>query len=57
MVLNPNFKEFLQLLNAHKVRYLIIGGYAVARQARLPKHLNTSTPQHLNTSTLKHLTT
>lgn len=30
MVLNPDFKEFLQLLNAHEVRYLIVGGYAVA---------------------------
>jgi hypothetical protein len=25
----PDFKEFLQLLNFHKVRYLLIGGYAV----------------------------
>lgn len=30
MVLNPDFKEFLQLLNVHEVRYLIVGGYAVA---------------------------
>jgi hypothetical protein len=28
--LPPDFKEFLQLLNAHDVRYLLIGGYAVA---------------------------
>ena len=27
MVLNPDFKEFLQLLNVHEVRYLIVGGY------------------------------
>lgn len=27
--LPPDFKEFLQLLNAHEVKYLIIGGYAV----------------------------
>lgn len=27
--LPPDFKEFLQLLNAHKVKYLLIGGYAV----------------------------
>lgn len=27
--LPPDFKEFLQLLNAHGVEYLIIGGYAV----------------------------
>jgi hypothetical protein len=30
MVLNPDFKEFLQLLNHNKVRYLVTGGYAVA---------------------------
>lgn len=30
MVLNQDFKEFIQSLNEHSVRYLIIGGYAVA---------------------------
>ena len=30
MVLNQDFKEFIQLLNDHNARYLIIGGYAVA---------------------------
>ena len=30
MVLNQDFKEFLQSLNANDVRYLIIGGYALA---------------------------
>jgi hypothetical protein len=30
MVLNPDFKEFIQSLNDKQVRYLIIGGYAVA---------------------------
>jgi len=29
MVLNKDFKEFIQLLNANKVKYLIVGGYAV----------------------------
>lgn len=29
-VLNPDFKEFIELLNAHEVRYLVVGGYAVA---------------------------
>lgn len=29
-MLNQDFKEFIQLLNAHEVRYLIVGGYAVA---------------------------
>ena len=27
--LPADFKEFLQLLNAHNVEYLLIGGYAV----------------------------
>lgn len=27
--LPPDFKEFLQLLNVHNVRYLLIGGYDV----------------------------
>lgn len=30
MVLNQDFKEFIQLLNDNRVRYLIVGGYAVA---------------------------
>jgi hypothetical protein len=30
MVLNPDFKEFVESLNNNQVRYLIIGGYAVA---------------------------
>ena len=30
MDLYPDFKELLELLNAHKVDYLIVGGYALA---------------------------
>ncbi len=30
MILNPDYKEFFQLLNANNVRYLVVGGYAVA---------------------------
>jgi hypothetical protein len=30
MILNPDFKEFFQSLNANDVRYLVVGGYAVA---------------------------
>jgi hypothetical protein len=30
MVLNQDFREFIQSLNANKVRYLVVGGYAVA---------------------------
>ena len=29
MILPRDFKEFLQLLNSHRVEYLMIGGYAV----------------------------
>jgi len=29
-ILPPDFGEFLRLLNAHQVDYLIVGGYAVA---------------------------
>lgn len=29
-ILNQDFKEFIQLLNDNQVKYLIIGGYAVA---------------------------
>lgn len=28
--MNSDFREFVQSLNAHKVRYLVVGGYAVA---------------------------
>lgn len=30
MVLNQDFKEFIQSLNNNQVRYLVVGGYAVA---------------------------
>ncbi len=29
-MLNQDFKEFIQSLNANQVRYLVVGGYAVA---------------------------
>ena len=28
---NPDFKESIELLKAHKVEYLVLGTYAVAR--------------------------
>ncbi len=30
MTLHPDFKEFAASLNEHEVRYLVVGGYAVA---------------------------
>ena len=29
-MLNPDFKEFVELFNAHGVEYLVVGGYALA---------------------------
>ena len=29
MELDKDFKEFIELLNEHEVKYLVIGGYAV----------------------------
>lgn len=29
ILLPPDFREFLQLLNSHAVKYLLVGGYAV----------------------------
>jgi hypothetical protein len=29
MELNQDFKEFIELLNNHKVKYMVVGGYAV----------------------------
>ena len=28
MIFNPDFREFIESLNKHNVRYLLIGGYA-----------------------------
>jgi hypothetical protein len=30
IMLNKDFREFIELLNEHNVRYLVVGGYAVA---------------------------
>ncbi len=37
MVLNKDFREFIQLLNDHNVLYLVVGGYAVAFHGH-PRH-------------------
>lgn len=34
MTLPEDFKEFIALLNAHQVNYLIVGGYAVGFHSR-----------------------
>ena len=34
MELNQDFREFIELLNVHKVEYLVVGGYAVGYHGR-----------------------
>lgn len=29
MELNPDFREFIELLNSNNVEYIVVGGYAV----------------------------
>ena len=38
MVLNQDFREFIGLLNENGVKYLIVGGYAVAYITVSPVH-------------------
>jgi len=39
MVLNKDFREFIQLLNVHNIKYLIVGGYAVTMHG-YPRYTN-----------------
>ncbi len=42
MLTNPDFKEILNLLNKYKVRYMVVGGYAVMKytEPRFTKDLD-----------------
>jgi len=42
MLTSPDFKELLKLFEKHKIRYLIVGGYAVMKysEPRFTKDLN-----------------
>ena len=40
--MNSDFKDLLQLFNANKVRYLVVGGYAVMKYTE-PRSQRTST--------------
>lgn len=42
MILNEDFREFFDSLNANEVRYLVVGGYAVAVHGcpRYPKDID-----------------
>ena len=53
MIFNQDFKEFIESLNKNKVRYLVVGGYAVAMHGypRFTKDLDIwidSTPENAN---------
>lgn len=37
MILEKDFEDFLQLLNKHKVDYMVVGGYALALHGK-PRH-------------------
>jgi hypothetical protein len=34
-MLSKDFKEFIELLNENNIRYLVVGGYAVAFHRRI----------------------
>ena len=42
MLTSPDFKELLKIFKKHKIRYLIVGGYAVIKysEPRFTKHLD-----------------
>ncbi len=46
MVLNKDFKEFIESLNENKVQYLIVGGYAVGFHG-YPRYAKSARPQDL----------
>jgi predicted nucleotidyltransferase len=37
MILEKDFEDFVKLLNKHKVKYMVVGGYALALHGR-PRH-------------------
>jgi hypothetical protein len=36
MQLDPDFREFVESFNDHEVRYLVVGGYALAAHGLTP---------------------
>jgi len=48
IVLPPDFKDFLKLLNVKKIRYLLIGGYAVGYHG-YPRATNDTEPSMMYT--------
>ncbi len=43
MTLSPDFKEFVALLNARDVRFLVVGGYAIAFHGHTPHPIDLIT--------------
>ncbi len=37
--MNSDFRDLLKLFNAHRVRYLVVGGYAVRKTSSLTSEL------------------
>lgn len=37
MILDPDFEDFVSLLNKHNVKYMVVGGYALAFHGK-PRH-------------------
>lgn len=47
MIESKDFEELFALLNAHDVRYLVVGGYAVAVHARISSKKAAGRPKDM----------
>lgn len=53
--LPPDFSEFLRLLNAHHVSYLVVGGYAVGFHGYPRATADIAAGRHQDLADLEHL--
>ena len=55
MIINKDFREFIKLLNSNNVKYLVVGGYAVAFHGypRYTKDMDDITIDFINLENLK----
>ncbi len=55
MIINKDFREFIKLLNSNNVKYLVVGGYAVAFHGypRYTKDMDGITIDFINLENLK----
>ena len=51
--MNSDFRDLLKLFNAHKVRYLVIGGYAVMKYTE-PRYTKCSSIRSSDTPSFRH---